>query len=176
MKLTENQFKFVEYISQGMTQGESYKKAFSRGSVGKYEKKQGFKLASNQKIREAIQSRRDNISKQTGITAKAILEKMWDVACNVFTADAAKIQALVWLGKYKGLWGDKAGDGEGTVLNLQINNYGQVTKEELELLKRIPGERHIALPIQATIIPTPVMDSAGKRSEENSQGEPPQSR
>jgi len=161
---------FVEHMVNGMNQSEAYVKAYKKDKITNYVVNRAAKLAKDARVVEAINFRRNIVVKKTEVTAKGIIERMWNLANCMSTQDSAKIQALVWLGKYVGLWGDKAGDGEGAQMNITINNFGRLTEQEYQLLDKLPGEYHTSVQLHAPALPAPIMDGSGSGGEKDSQG------
>lgn len=104
-------------------------------------------LMNMDKIVKAIQDRLDERKKTFWITETDILERLWEEARNIGegASHAARINALVWMGKHIGMWKNKE-EKEDTQVTYNIIQYNtpqieQITKaiednrEEVESAK-----------------------------------------
>ena len=85
----------------------------------------GWKLLQNSKIQKAITKRLAKRKEAFWIKEDIILKKLWEEATNTDrgSSHAARINALVWLGKHLGMWQDRVPVQEDNKITYNVINY-----------------------------------------------------
>lgn len=161
---------YAEAIMQGKNVGEAYKLAWKRPSVGQYEKNRGWKMGKDTEIVEYIQNRHTEILTKEQITTDAIIAKMWKMAHDQKVKCSTQLQALVYLGKYKGLFRDKEVNSEQPPIQIQIINYKDVPENRIRIWRKLSGERHSAIQLQPKAVSGTDVVRIPERSEKDSAG------
>jgi phage terminase small subunit len=126
--LTDKQEAFVnEYVKDyNATQA-----AIRAGYATKYADRQAHKLVENSRVKEAIEARRQEISRKADVEICEIVAELRSIA---FTdcSRTDKLRALELLGRYKAMFTDR--------FQNTTENHAQLTDEEKEQLRELAAE------------------------------------
>ncbi|MHC4256508.1 MAG: terminase small subunit [Planctomycetota bacterium] len=126
--LTDKQYAFVnEYVKDyNATQA-----AIRAGYAEKYADRQAYQLLEKTRVKEAIEARRQEISRKADVEISEIVAELRSIA---FTDGSRtdKLRALELLGRYKAMFTDR--------FQNTTESHAQLTDEEQEQLKEMAKE------------------------------------
>jgi phage terminase small subunit len=126
--LTDKQYAFVnEYVKDyNATQA-----AIRAGYAEKYADRQAYQLLEKTRVKEAIEARRQEISRKADVEISEIVAELRSIA---FTDGSRtdKLRALELLGRYKAMFTDR--------FQNTTESHAQLTDEEQEPLKEMAKE------------------------------------
>lgn len=132
MDLTELQEKFVEAFL-----GEAYfnpiKAYYAAGYADTYKPySQAMSVLNSKAVLNAIHKRMADMSTKFWLSEDVVLQRLWKEATDESRGSnqAARINALVWIGKHLGMWKEKAEEKDSQPI-IKIVQYG-INKEEFE--------------------------------------------
>lgn len=131
--ITAKQTMFATFVAQGDNNTEAYRKAYDTSKMSEQViRNSAFKLAKNEKVRDSIDSLRDETQQQRRarikLTGDWIIEQLQDEALNARNPAASRIRALELLGKRMGFFDDS------TQVTVKHQSPEEIEKELIEKL------------------------------------------
>tara|TARA_R110002020_G_scaffold31298_2_gene97775 strand:- start:840 stop:1277 length:438 start_codon:yes stop_codon:yes gene_type:complete len=131
--ITAKQQMFATFVAQGDNNTEAYRKAYDTSAMSdQVIRNSAFKLAKNEKVRNAIDSLKDETRQQRRarrkLTGDWIIEQLQDEALNARNPAASRIRALELLGKRMGFFDDS------TQVTVKHQSPEEIEKELIEKL------------------------------------------
>lgn len=150
--LTELQTKFVDaFLSDEcmLDPIRAYDKAGYACSYNKYS--ESMKILNSDAVVREINRRMGELDTAYWINEDIVIKKLWEEATDrgEKSSQAARINALVWIGKHIGMWQEKKEDQKETAPTIQIVQYGINQKEAEKELNRpevVSEKDKVALP------------------------------
>lgn len=150
--LTEKQTLFVDaFLSDEcmLDPIKAYEAAGYADSFNKYS--EAMKVLNSKTVVREINRRMGELDTAFWINEKVIIKKLWEEATKqgMGSSQAARINALVWIGKHIGMWKDKVETQEDKTPTIQVINYGMNEKEvkkELNKPEVVEQKDKISLP------------------------------
>lgn len=133
VELTTMQEAFVDaFIETNFDVIKAFEAAGYRDSQSNFRFQAAIRLLKTKAISEAIQERLTNATPAHWITEDIVINKLWREATDYGkgSSQAARINALVWIGKHFGMFAEKKTSEESDV-TYNIINYA-VPKEQME--------------------------------------------
>lgn len=115
----------------------------------------GPKLLQNPRVQKAIDKRLEKRKTAFWLKENTVLEKLWEEATRTAgnASHAARINALVWLGKHIGMWREKVEETEEAKITYNVINYsdggelkGKVNKLVEENKEEVEENKNKELP------------------------------
>ena len=100
--------------------------------AGYKDKREGSVILNRPHVAQAVRSRIEERKQKSWLSETQIMEKLWDEAHKEGqgTSHAARINALVWLGKHLGMWQEKKEQQGETQITYNIINYDNDARVE----------------------------------------------
>lgn len=144
-KLTEKQEKFIEYFL-GECHLDPIKAYDAAGYAHTYNKySEAMKILNSDSVVREINQRMADKDTAYWINDNIIVKKLWEEATDYSerSTQAARINALVWIGKHIGMWQEKKEEEKDTRPVIQITNYGVPEEKFKEEASKPEVEREI---------------------------------
>ena len=133
LELTEKQELFVEaFLGECLFDPiKSYQAAGYSDTFQLYSSAQ--RVLKSEAVQHAIHARMKDMNTAWWINEEVVVQELWKEAHEKGrgASHAARINALVWIGKHLGMWQEKKEEEKDTRPNIQVINYG-VPKEQLD--------------------------------------------
>ena len=149
--LTELQDRFVESFL-GDSLFDPVKAYYAAGYAESFKPyAEAMRILSSQAVVNAIHKRMAAMDTKFWLNEDAVIRRLWKEATDEGrgTSQAARINALVWIGKHIGMWQDKVESQEDKQPIINITNYGldeQRVKTELNRPEVVEQKDKVALP------------------------------